>query len=70
MAFDQSQRKRFLIKGVGRKEFKGNPMLEIPYGKPEADGSQEAFSFGLAKARAIVKYMAEIQKFVQDNERT
>ena len=45
-------------------EFKGNKTLSIPVG-PE----NEAFSFGLTKAKAIVKYFAEIRQFVDEQEK-
>jgi hypothetical protein len=45
-------------------DFKGNKTLSIPFG-PE----NEAFSFGLTKAKAIVKYFAEIRQFVDENDK-
>lgn len=40
-------------------EFKGFPMFNIPYGK-----NAQPFSFGLAKAQAIVTYYNDIVEFV------
>jgi len=45
-------------------EFKGNKILSIPVGP-----NNEAFSFGGTKARAIVKYFAEIKQFVDEAEK-
>ncbi len=45
-------------------EFKGNRTISIPFGP-----DNEAFSFGGSKARAIVKYFAEIRQFVDENEK-
>jgi hypothetical protein len=44
-------------------EYKGFKTLSIPVGK---DG--EAFSFGALKAKAIVKYFAEIAQFVKESD--
>jgi hypothetical protein len=58
-----AQKKQITV--PSRTEFKGNPMIEIPVGK---DG--EAWGFGLNKARAILKYMKDIEKFVADVEQS
>jgi hypothetical protein len=48
-----------------RSEYKGNPLIKIPVGK---DG--EAWGFGYTKAKAIVKYIKDIEKFVADSEQS
>jgi hypothetical protein len=42
-------------------EFKGFKTLSLPVGR---DG--EAFTFGMNKAKAILTYIREIEKFVND----
>jgi hypothetical protein len=67
MAFEG--KKKFLIAGVQIGEFKGNKTISIPFGKPEEDGRQEAFSFGVVKARGICKNIDAIMKFVEDSDK-
>lgn len=43
-------------------EFKGNPVISLPL---TADGKYP-FTFGLAKAKAILKYLDDIKKFVEE----
>ena len=45
-------------------DYKGNKTLSIPFGK---DG--EAFSFGVVKAKAIIKYYTEIVQFVAESDK-
>ena len=45
-------------------DFKGNKTLSIPFGK-----DNEAFSFGVVKAKAIIKYFAEITQFVSEADK-
>jgi hypothetical protein len=45
-------------------DFKGNKTLSIPFGK-----DNEAFSFGVVKAKAIMKYYAEIVQFVAESDK-
>ncbi len=46
-----------------RREHKGNPLLALPVGR---DGS--AMVLGVAKCRAILRYLPEIESFVNDME--
>lgn len=43
-------------------EYKGNPVISLPI------GPRGGFTFGLTKARAIIKYLDDIKAFIQDNE--
>ena len=45
-------------------DFKGNKTISIPFGK-----DSEAFSFGVVKAKAIMKYYAEIVQFVAESDK-
>ena len=44
-------------------EFKGNPVITLPLPGPGV-----RFSFGLTKARAIMKYLENIKEFIAKNE--
>jgi hypothetical protein len=46
-------------------EYKGSPVISIPI---SPDG-KFPFTFGLSKARAILKYIDEIKKFVEENDK-
>lgn len=60
---EQYQKKR-IISGVEIGDFKGNKTISIPFGK-----ENEAFTFGVVKAKAICKYMNEIMKFVEESDK-
>jgi hypothetical protein len=61
MAF--ARQKRFITEPeMG--EFKGNGTLSIPVGK-----EGEAFTFGYMKAKAILKYVKDIEQFVAESDR-
>ena len=44
-------------------EYKGFPVISLPLDEK----GKYPFSFGVAKAKAIVKYIEDIKKFVKDN---
>jgi hypothetical protein len=44
-------------------EYKGNPVITLPLPGPGV-----RFSFGLTKARAIIKYLEDIKNFIEKNE--
>ena len=44
-------------------EYKGNPVITLPILGPRG-----GFSFGLTKARAIIKYLDDIKAFIEKNE--
>jgi hypothetical protein len=44
-------------------EYKGNPIITLPI------GPRGGFSFGLTKARAILKYLDDIKAFIEKNEK-
>jgi hypothetical protein len=44
-------------------EYKGNPVITLPIG-PRGN-----FTFGLTKARAILKYLDDIKIFIEKNEK-
>jgi hypothetical protein len=46
-------------------EYKGSPVITLPL---SADG-KFPFTFGLGKAKAILKYLDEIKKFVDENDK-
>lgn len=46
--------------GVQYGEYKGHATITLPYGS-------KGFSFGVNKAKTILEYLEEIQKFVEDN---
>jgi hypothetical protein len=46
-------------------EYKGSPVISLPL---TADGKYP-FTFGLGKAKTILKYIDEIKKFVEDNDK-
>lgn len=62
MAYEAKPKR--IITGPQVGDFKGNKTISIPFGK-----ENEAFTFGVVKAKAILKYMADIQKFVEDSDR-
>jgi hypothetical protein len=43
-------------------EYKGNPVITLPI------GPRGGFTFGLTKARAIIKYLDDIKAFIEKNE--
>jgi|GEM_PF-3389013 len=43
-------------------EYKGNPVITLPI------GPRGGFTFGLTKARAILKYLDDIKGFIEKNE--
>ena len=43
-------------------EYKGNPVITLPI------GPRGGFTFGLTKARTILKFLDEIREFVANNE--
>ncbi|MBN2107963.1 MAG: hypothetical protein JW832_11105 [Deltaproteobacteria bacterium] len=43
-------------------EYKGNPVITLPI------GPRGGFTFGLTKARAIIKYLDDIKSFIEKNE--
>lgn len=43
-------------------EYKGNPVITLPI------GPRGGFTFGLTKARAIIKYLDDIKAFIDTNE--
>jgi hypothetical protein len=45
-----------------KSEFKGYPILSLPIG-PDGD----PFSFGIAKAKAILMFLPAIRRFVDDH---
>jgi hypothetical protein len=50
-----------------RSEYKGKPILRIPLvDEPSADVTWHWMSFGKNKAKAIVKWIDEIKKFVDE----
>jgi hypothetical protein len=46
-------------------EYKGSPVITLPL---SADG-KFPFTFGLGKAKAILKYYDEIKKFVDEHDK-
>jgi hypothetical protein len=58
---DENVEKKEVVKG----EFKGSPVISIPL---SADG-KFLFTFGVSKAKAIIKYIDEIKQFVEENEK-
>ena len=45
-------------------EFKGNPVISLP-----VSGSMRyPFTFGLNKAKAIIQYLDDIKKFIEEEE--
>jgi hypothetical protein len=46
-------------------EYKGSPVITLPL---TADG-KFPFTFGLGKAKVILKYIDEIKKFVDEHEK-
>lgn len=52
--------------GVTIGEYKGSPVITLPL---TADGKYP-FTFGLGKAKTILKYIDEIRKFVEENDKS
>jgi hypothetical protein len=50
-------------------EYKGKATISIPCGENSRTGEVYYFSFGLAKAKAIIENMDEIENFIIDNEK-
>ena len=46
-------------------EYKGNKIISLPV----AGSTKYPFTFGLNKAKAILEYLDDIKKFVEDNEK-
>jgi len=46
-------------------EFRGNPVITIFIDKNEA----YKFTFGLGKARAIIEYLDDIKKFIEQHDK-
>lgn len=46
-------------------EYKGSPVISLPI---SPDG-KFPFTFGLGKAKAILRYIDEIRKFVEDHDK-
>ena len=44
-------------------EYKGNPIITLPL------GPRGGFTFGLTKARAILKYLDDIKNFIEKHEK-
>ena len=51
---------------VERSEYKGRPVLVIK----RNENDKFAFTFGVAKARMILENIAEIKRFVEENEKS
>jgi len=47
-------------------EYKDNKIISIPLGYYDKDGIEKTWSFGVRKAKAIVKYLGEIEEFAQE----
>jgi hypothetical protein len=45
-------------------EYKGNAIISLPV----AGSTKYPFTFGLNKAKAIMQYLDDIKKFIEDNE--
>jgi hypothetical protein len=45
-----------------RDEYKGNPLIVLPMGE------NRDFSFGVGKAKAILEFVDEVKKFVEENQ--
>ncbi len=50
---------------VSVSEYKGNPVISLPL---SADGKYP-FTFGVSKAKVILKYIDEIKKFVDEHDK-
>jgi hypothetical protein len=46
-------------------EYKGNMIISLPV----AGSTKYPFTFGLNKAKAILEYIDDIKKFVEDNDK-
>ncbi len=46
-------------------EFKGNAVITLPIGNSE----RYSFTFGVSKAKAILEYLDDIKKFVEEHEK-
>ncbi|GEM_PF-253096 len=51
-------------KGAKIGEFKGNPVISLPVGGSD----RYPFTFGLSKAKAILEYIDDIRKFVEEHD--
>lgn len=45
-----------------RDEYRGNPLLVLPIGE------NREFSFGVGKARAILEFLDDVQRFVAEHD--
>ena len=45
-------------------EYKGNAIISLPV----ANSTKFPFTFGLNKAKAIIQYLDDIKKFIEDND--
>ena len=45
-------------------EYKGNAIISLPV----AGSTKYPFTFGLNKAKAVLEYLDDIKKFVEDND--
>lgn len=46
-------------------EYKGNAIISLPV----LGSTKYPFTFGLNKAKAVLEYLDDIKKFVEDNEK-
>ena len=46
-------------------EYKGNPVITLP---TTADGKYP-FTFGVVKAKAVLKFLDDIRRFVEENDK-
>lgn len=46
-------------------EYKGNAIISLPV----SGSTKYPFTFGLNKAKAILEYLDDIKKFVEDNDK-
>lgn len=54
--------------GVAVTEWKGHPILELPLLSGQAGNGGRSFRFGSSKARAILRYLEDIERFVEVND--
>ena len=50
-------------------EFKGHNLIQLPLEETENFNKGRTFSFGVKKAKAILKFIDDIKKFVKDEEK-
>lgn len=50
-------------------EYKGKPVISLPIGENQKTGEMYYFTFGLAKAKAIIEHMDSIEDFIIQHER-